>query len=93
MRIRRMSIRDYALGDQARFTKTITETDAAVFRASGFEPMAAHQEALEMTPRLADVGARILCFRHGGEGLRSSHLQRSAPRHSGAGGRTHGQSL
>mgnify|MGYP000211823986 CR=1 FL=1 len=33
MPIRRTNIRDYAVGDQARFTKTITETDTALFSA------------------------------------------------------------
>jgi 3-hydroxybutyryl-CoA dehydratase len=30
---RRTSIRDYVVGDQARFTKTVTETDASLFAA------------------------------------------------------------
>ena len=33
MQARRTRIQDYAVGDQARFTKTITETDSALFSA------------------------------------------------------------
>jgi 3-hydroxybutyryl-CoA dehydratase len=47
----RTNIRDYAVGDQARFTKTITETDAALFSAiSGdFYPIHFNEELARRT--------------------------------------------
>jgi len=51
MEIRRTRIGDYAVGDQARFTKTITETDSALFGAiSGdFYPIHFNEELARRT--------------------------------------------
>jgi len=51
MQTRRTRIQDYAIGDQARFTKTVTETDAALFSAiSGdFYPMHFNEELARRT--------------------------------------------
>jgi 3-hydroxybutyryl-CoA dehydratase len=51
MPVRRTRIQDYAVGDQARFTKTITETDAALFGAvSGdFYPIHFNEELARRT--------------------------------------------
>src|SRR5512135_895131 len=51
MQGRRTRIQDYAVGDQARFTKTITETDAALFSAvSGdFYPIHFNEELARRT--------------------------------------------
>ena len=51
MEIRRTSIQDYRVGDTARFTKTITETDSALFAAvSGdFYPIHFNQELASRT--------------------------------------------
>ena len=51
MHVRRTNIRDYAVGDQARFTKTVTETDAALFGAiSGdFYPIHFNEELARRT--------------------------------------------
>ncbi len=51
MQVRRMRIQDYAVGDQASFTKTITETDAALFSAvSGdFYPIHFNEELARRT--------------------------------------------
>jgi len=48
---RRTSIRDYVVGDQARFTKTVTETDASLFAAvSGdFYPIHFNEELARRT--------------------------------------------
>jgi 3-hydroxybutyryl-CoA dehydratase len=46
-----MRIQDYAVGDQARFTKTITETDAALFGAvpGDFYPIHFNEELARRT--------------------------------------------
>jgi 3-hydroxybutyryl-CoA dehydratase len=51
MQTRRTRLQDYAVGDQARFTKTITETDAALFSAvSGdFYPIHFNEELARRT--------------------------------------------
>lgn len=51
MTMRRTHIRDYAVGDQARFTKTVTETDASLFAAiSGdFYPIHFNEELARRT--------------------------------------------
>jgi 3-hydroxybutyryl-CoA dehydratase len=51
MDVRRVTIQDYKVGDKARFTKTITETDAALFGAiSGdFYPIHFNQELARRT--------------------------------------------
>ena len=51
MQARRTRIQDYAVGDQARFTKTITETDSALFSAvSGdFYPLHFNEELARRT--------------------------------------------
>ena len=51
MEIRRTRIEDYVVGDQARFTKTITETDSALFGAiSGdFYPIHFNEELARRT--------------------------------------------
>jgi len=51
MQVRRTRVQDYAVGDQARFTKTITETDAALFSAvSGdFYPIHFNEELARRT--------------------------------------------
>jgi 3-hydroxybutyryl-CoA dehydratase len=51
MQLRRTRVQDYAVGDQARFTKTITETDAALFSAvSGdFYPIHFNEELARRT--------------------------------------------
>jgi acyl dehydratase len=51
MQVRRTRIQDYAVGDQARFSKTITETDAALFGAvSGdFYPIHFNEELARRT--------------------------------------------
>jgi 3-hydroxybutyryl-CoA dehydratase len=51
MQICRTRIQDYAVGDQARFTKTITETDSALFSAvSGdFYPIHFNEELARRT--------------------------------------------
>ena len=51
MQSRRTRIQDYAVGDQARFTKTITETDTALFSAvSGdFYPIHFNEELARRT--------------------------------------------
>jgi acyl dehydratase len=51
MDVRRTSIQDYAVGDRARFTKTVTETDAALFAAvSGdFYPIHFNEELARRT--------------------------------------------
>ncbi len=51
MQVRRMRIQDYAVGDQARFAKTITETDVALFGAvSGdFYPIHFNEELARRT--------------------------------------------
>lgn len=51
MEVRRLRIEDYAVGDRARFTKTITETDAALFGAvSGdFYPIHFNEELARRT--------------------------------------------
>ena len=51
MHVRRTRIQDYVVGDQARFTKTITETDAALFSAvSGdFYPIHFNEELARRT--------------------------------------------
>lgn len=51
MQVRRTRIQDYAVGDQARFTKTITETDTALFSAiSGdFYPIHFNEELARRT--------------------------------------------
>ncbi len=51
MHVRRTRIEDYVVGDQARFTKTITETDAALFSAvSGdFYPIHFNEELARRT--------------------------------------------
>ena len=51
MEIRRTRIEDYAVGDQVRFTKTITETDSALFGAiSGdFYPIHFNEELARRT--------------------------------------------
>ena len=51
MEIRRTRIEDYAVGAQARFTKTITETDSALFSAiSGdFYPIHFNEELARRT--------------------------------------------
>jgi acyl dehydratase len=51
MQVRRAGIQDYAVGDQARFTKTVTETDAALFGAiSGdFYPIHFNEELARRT--------------------------------------------
>ena len=51
MEIRRTTIQDYTVGDQARFTKTITETDSALFGAfSGdFYPIHFNEELAKRT--------------------------------------------
>jgi 3-hydroxybutyryl-CoA dehydratase len=61
METRRTSIQDYRRGDQARFTKTITETDIALFAAvSGdFYPIHFNEELARRTR----FGGRVA---HGG---------------------------
>jgi 3-hydroxybutyryl-CoA dehydratase len=51
MQARRTRIQDYAVGDQARFTKTVTETDSALFSAvSGdFYPIHFNEELARRT--------------------------------------------
>jgi 3-hydroxybutyryl-CoA dehydratase len=51
MEIRRTTIQDYHVGDTARFTKTVTETDSALFAAvSGdFYPIHFNQELAQRT--------------------------------------------
>jgi 3-hydroxybutyryl-CoA dehydratase len=51
MQVRRTRIQDYAVGDRARFTKTITETDSALFSAvSGdFYPIHFNEELARRT--------------------------------------------
>ena len=51
MQIRRTTIQDYHVGDRARFTKTVTETDSALFAAiSGdFYPIHFNQELAKRT--------------------------------------------
>lgn len=51
MEIRRTSVQDYHVGDRARFTKTVTETDSALFAAvSGdFYPIHFNQELAQRT--------------------------------------------
>ena len=51
MQVRRTRIEDYRVGDQARFTKTITETDSALFGAiSGdFYPIHFNEELARRT--------------------------------------------
>lgn len=51
MQTRRTRIQDYAIGDHARFTKTVTETDAALFSAiSGdFYPLHFNEELARRT--------------------------------------------
>jgi 3-hydroxybutyryl-CoA dehydratase len=51
MQVRRTGIQDYTVGDQAKFTKTITETDAALFGAiSGdFYPIHFNEELARRT--------------------------------------------
>jgi 3-hydroxybutyryl-CoA dehydratase len=51
MEIRRTTIQDYRAGDRARFTKTITETDSALFSAiSGdFYPIHFNEELAKRT--------------------------------------------
>jgi 3-hydroxybutyryl-CoA dehydratase len=51
MQVRRTGIHDYTVGDQAKFTKTITETDAALFGAiSGdFYPIHFNEELARRT--------------------------------------------
>jgi acyl dehydratase len=51
MDVRRLRIGDYAVGDRARFTKTVTETDAALFGAvSGdFYPIHFNEELARRT--------------------------------------------
>jgi acyl dehydratase len=57
MEIRRTTIQDYRVGDRARFTKTVTETDSALFAAiSGdFYPIHFNQELAKRTR----IGGRI----------------------------------
>jgi len=61
MTSRRASIQDYRPGDRARFTKTITETDVALFAAvSGdFHPIHFNEELARCTR----FGSRVA---HGG---------------------------
>ena len=51
MEIRRTTIQDYHVGDRVRFTKTVTETDSALFAAiSGdFYPIHFNQELAKRT--------------------------------------------